>query len=59
MITSAIEHHAVLDSFHYLQGLGFDVTFLPVNAQGMVEAETLAKAIRPDTILVSVNACQQ
>ncbi|MGI6467444.1 MAG: cysteine desulfurase NifS [Syntrophomonadaceae bacterium] len=54
LITSAIEHHAVLDSFHYLQGLGFDVTFLPVNAQGMVEAETLAKAIRPDTILVSV-----
>jgi cysteine desulfurase len=54
LITSAIEHHAVLESFHYLERCGYDVTILPVNAQGMVEPETLAGAIRPDTILVSV-----
>lgn len=54
LITSAIEHHAVLDSFHYLEGLGYDITVLPVNAQGMVEPTTLAGAVRADTILVSI-----
>lgn len=54
LITSAIEHHAVLESFHYLECCGYDVSILPVNAQGMVEPETLVGAIRPDTILVSV-----
>lgn len=54
LITSAIEHHAVIHSFQYLVGLGYEVTVLPVNAQGMVEPQTLAKAVRLDTILVSI-----
>lgn len=54
IIVSAIEHHAVLHSAQALEKLGFQVTYLPVNAQGCVEPASLAAAIRPDTILVSV-----
>jgi cysteine desulfurase len=57
IITSAIEHHAVLHCYEYLaRKEDFDVTYLPVNQEGMVSAEALAAAIRPDTILVSVMA---
>jgi cysteine desulfurase len=54
LITSAIEHHAVLDTCEYLGKSGYDLTVLPVNNQGFVEPETLEKAIREDTVLVSV-----
>ena len=54
IITSAIDHHAVLDTFHYLAEVGYDVTVLPVNGQGMVEPETLAQAMKPGTVLVSI-----
>jgi len=54
LITSAIEHHAVLDTCEYLQKNGFELTVLPVNSRGMVEVEDLAKAIKPDTTLVTI-----
>lgn len=54
VITSAIEHPAVLASCVWLESLGFQVTRLPVDAEGRVRPEDLAQALRPDTILVSV-----
>lgn len=54
IITSAVEHHAVLDTCEYLAKNGFELTILPVNAEGIVSVEDLAQAIRPDTILISI-----
>jgi cysteine desulfurase len=57
LITSAIEHDAVLQSFDYLEKKeGFEVTRLPVNSEGRVSPDDLKKAIRADTILVSIMA---
>jgi cysteine desulfurase len=56
LITLQTEHNAVLDPCRYLQSLGFEVTFLPVQPDGLLDLEVLEKAIRPDTILVSVMA---
>jgi cysteine desulfurase len=54
IITTAVEHHAVLDVAKALAEEGFDVTFLPVNEYGQVTAAQVEVALRPDTILVSV-----
>jgi len=56
IITVQTEHPAVLDPCTYLQDLGFEVTFLPVQGDGLVNLTQLEKAIRSDTILVSVMA---
>jgi len=57
LITSSIEHHAVLQCFDYLEKHeGFSVTRLPVDAEARVNVEDLKKAIRPDTVLVSIMA---
>jgi len=57
LITSAVEHHAVLQCFDYLEKFeGFSVTRLPVDAAGRVTVDDLKKAIRADTVLVSVMA---
>ncbi len=54
IITSSVEHPAVLDVCAYLEGQGFSVTYLPVDSLGMVDARQLEWAITPQTILVSV-----
>ena len=54
LITSAIEHHAVLQTFEYLEKKGFELTIIPVDSEGIVSVEDDRKAIRPDTILISV-----
>jgi len=54
IITSAIEHHAVLDTCEYLHKQGYDLTVLPVNSLGMVEPQVLKDTMRDDTVLVSI-----
>ena len=55
VITSVIEHHAVLHTCEYLAGRGYDVSYIGVDENGFVKLDELVKAIRPDTILISIS----
>ncbi len=54
IITSSIEHHAVLNTCRYLEDDGFEVTYLPVDSNGLVSPEQLREAIKPTTTVISV-----
>ncbi|ADQ05003.1 cysteine desulfurase NifS [Caldicellulosiruptor owensensis OL] len=54
IITTTIEHHAVLHPLKYLEGLGFEVTYVPVEPDGIIDPQKIKEAIRNDTILISV-----
>lgn len=54
IITSSIEHHAVLDCFKYLEENGYEVTYLDVGQDGIIDFEQLKKSVRDDTILISM-----
>ncbi len=54
IITTAVEHHAVLHTCHQLEQFGFDITYLPVDCDGLVDPEDVANAVTERTILVSV-----
>ncbi|HLQ97319.1 MAG TPA: cysteine desulfurase family protein, partial [Candidatus Dormibacteraeota bacterium] len=54
LITSQIEHPSVFDTCKNLEQLGFDITYLPVNQDGVISIDELKQSIRPDTILISM-----
>ena len=54
LITSTIEHKAILDTFGWMETQGFSVTYVSPDAQGVVSAEAVAQAIRPDTLIASI-----
>ena len=54
IVVSSIEHHSVLNSTRFLERLDFEATFLPVDEHGLVDPDRLARAITPETILVSI-----
>lgn len=54
IITSEIEHPAVKETLVFLESIGFEVTYLPVYGDGIIKIEDLKKAIRDDTILITV-----
>jgi len=54
IITSAVEHPAILEVCRYLEGKGFDVTYLPVDKYGMVSCDSVRRALQPDTFLITI-----
>jgi cysteine desulfurase len=54
VVTTAIEHHAVLNTVQALEKQGVDVTYVPVNREGLVDPDDIREAIRPETVLISV-----
>ena len=56
IITTAIEHHAILHTVQWMEKQGYEVTYLPVDGEGRVDPAAVEAAIRPDTILISIMA---
>ena len=56
IVTCQVEHPAVMNACRFLESRGYPVTYVPVNRQGIVEPEAVARALRPDTMLVSIMA---
>ena len=56
IVTTAIEHHAVLEACHLLEQRGWTVTYVPVDGRGIVDPDDVRRSLRPDTVLVSVMA---
>lgn len=54
LITTSIEHHAILDACHYLEKMGIEVTYLPVDSTGRISLQDIQNALRPETALVSI-----
>lgn len=54
LVSSCVEHHAVLRTLHYLEGFGVKVTYVPVDSRCQIDPEEVRKAITPDTVLVSI-----
>ncbi|MEA5023280.1 Cysteine desulfurase IscS [bioreactor metagenome] len=54
IITSAVEHHGVLEACEFLEKNGYELTIVPVDEEGLIAVEDVAKAIRPDTILITI-----
>ncbi len=54
VVISSIEHHSVLNSARFLEQMGFEVSYLPVDETGLVDPEKLEESIRPETVLVSI-----
>lgn len=54
LITSRIEHHAILRACQALEGHGFEVTYVPVDGHGLIDPDDVKRAIRPDTIAISI-----
>ncbi|AFM01301.1 cysteine desulfurase NifS [Desulfitobacterium dehalogenans ATCC 51507] len=54
IITSAVEHHAVLETCEFLEKNGYELTIVPVDEEGLIAVEDVEKAIRPDTILITI-----
>ncbi len=54
IITTPTEHKAILDTCHYLEHQGFEITYVPVDATGLVDPDDIRQAITPQTILISV-----
>ncbi|MBO4288822.1 MAG: cysteine desulfurase NifS [Lachnospiraceae bacterium] len=54
IITSNVEHHAVLHTCEYLEKRGFEITYVPVDEKGLIHPEDVEAAIRPDTILITI-----
>ncbi len=56
IVTSAIEHHAIHEACRFLEERGYEVTYVPVDGRGIVDPDGVRRALRPDTVLVSVMA---
>ena len=54
LVVSAFEHHAILETAHWLERMGFDVTYVPVDSDGVVSVDVFAQALRPNTSLASI-----
>ena len=54
IITTQVEHHAVLHTCRFLEKMGYEITYLPVDSTGMIDLEELGRSIKPQTVLISI-----